>query len=79
MSSDRKLKWLKSILLVKVFFCFFVWGLPYLHRPHGLLSASWRARCPMIPSSSGYQEPLSLHSGLPIGTRIRIQSAMMLS
>jgi len=33
MSSDRKLKWLKVILLVKVFFCFFVWGLPYLLAP----------------------------------------------
>jgi len=33
MSSDRKLKWLKYILLVKVFFCFFVWGLPYLLAP----------------------------------------------
>jgi hypothetical protein len=33
MSSDRKLKWLKIILLVKVFFCFFVWGLPYLLVP----------------------------------------------
>ena len=33
MSSERKLKWLKVILLVKVFFCFFVWGLPYLLAP----------------------------------------------
>jgi hypothetical protein len=33
MSSERKLKWLKAILLVKVFFCFFVWGLPYLLAP----------------------------------------------
>lgn len=33
MASDRKHKWLKVILLVKVFFCFFVWGLPYLLAP----------------------------------------------
>ncbi len=33
MVSDRKLKWLKVFLLVKVFFCFFVWGLPYLLAP----------------------------------------------
>jgi hypothetical protein len=33
MSSDRKLKWLKVILLVKAFFCFFVWGLPFLLAP----------------------------------------------
>ena len=33
MSTQRKLKWLKVTLLVKVFFCFFVWGLPYLLAP----------------------------------------------
>jgi hypothetical protein len=33
MSSDRRLKWLKSILLIKAFFCFFVWGIPFLLAP----------------------------------------------
>jgi hypothetical protein len=33
MSSDRRLKWLKSILLIKVFFCFFVWGIPFMLAP----------------------------------------------